>query len=211
MCEKGARRSVIGPKPRPEPLSQRREEGSQVGGQPESQQATAARNFVELTPEKLAAAEIHLTTVERAPLQPTRPVPAEVEYDLEKRVPVNAPVEGVVLQVLVDPAQEVHKGQPLAMLSCPEIGVARDLVEKRKADLKLAGREEKRAIEVHRHVDELLVLLTQKPTLPEVDKALKERMLGEYREKIIGDYSKLLLAQEILDASATLEAVTSVP
>jgi membrane fusion protein, heavy metal efflux system len=178
---------------------------SQVGEQLEPQGTTAAPNFVELTPQKLAAAEIHVTSVEWAELQPTRAVPAEIEYDLEKRVPVNAPVEGVVLKVLVDPAQEVHKGQPLAMLSCPEIGVARDLVEKRRADLELARREEKRAIEVHRHVDELLALLNQKPTLPAVDKALKERMLGEYREKIIGDYSKLLLAQEILDASATLE------
>ena len=54
---------------------------------------------VTLTPEKETAAEIHLTAVERAQLTPTRAVPAEIEYDLEKRVPVNAPVEGVVLQI----------------------------------------------------------------------------------------------------------------
>jgi cobalt-zinc-cadmium efflux system membrane fusion protein len=178
---------------------------SQVGGQPEGQEATAAPNFVELTPEKLAAAEIHLAAVERTQLQPTRPVPAEIEYDLEKRVPMNAPVEGVVLKVLVDPAQEVHKGQPLAILSCPEIGVARDLVEKRRADLKLAQREEQRAIDVSKHVDELLALLTQKPKLPAVESALDKRMLGEYREKIIGEYSKQLLAEHIFEASKSLE------
>src|SRR5262249_40286974 len=121
---------------------------SQVGGQAEGQEATEAPNSVKLTPEKLVAAEIHLTEVERTPMQATRAVPAEIEYDLEKRVPVNAPVEGVVLKVLVDPAQDVHKGQPLAVLSCPEIGVARDLVEKRRADLELARREERRAIDV---------------------------------------------------------------
>ncbi len=178
---------------------------SQVGNQPESRQPTAMPNIVELTPEKLAAAELHTTTVKMQPVQPTRAVPGEIEYHKEKRVPVNAPVEGVVLQVLIEPAQEVHQGQPLAILSCPEIGVARDLVEKRRADLALTRREEQRAIDVARHVDELLVLLAQKPKLPDVDVALKERMLGEYREKIIGDYSKLLLAEHVLEASAALE------
>jgi cobalt-zinc-cadmium efflux system membrane fusion protein len=178
---------------------------SQVGGQPEEQQATPGPNFVQLTPEKQAAAEIHLTAVERAQLRPTRAVPAEIEYDLEKRVPVNAPVEGVVLNVLVDPAQEVNKGQQLAVLSCPEIGVARDLVEKRRADWDLAKREEQRAIDVSKHVDELLALLMQKPKLSEVETALDKRMLGEYREKIIGEYSKLLLAEHVLAASAPLE------
>ena len=33
-------------------------------------------------------------------MQPTRAVPAEVEYDLEKRVPLNAPVDGVVCDVV---------------------------------------------------------------------------------------------------------------
>jgi len=178
---------------------------SQVSGQAEGQEATEAPNSVKLTPEKLVAAEIHLTEVERTPMQPTRAVPAEIEYDLEKRVPVNAPVEGVVLKVLVDPAQDVHKGQPLAVLSCPEIGVARDLVEKRRADLELARREERRAIDVSSHVDELLALLTQKPKLSDVEAALDKRMLGEYREKIIGEYSKLLLAEHFVEASKTLE------
>jgi len=178
---------------------------SQVGGQPEAQEASAAPNSVKLTPEKLASAEIHLTTVARTSVQPTRPVPAEIEYDLEKRVPVNAPVEGVVLKVLIDPAQEVHKGQPLAVLSCPEIGVARDLVEKRRADLEQARREETRAIDVSKHVDELLGLLMQKPKLSEVETALDRRMLGEYREKIIGEYSRLLLAEHVVEASRTLE------
>src|SRR5947207_9232252 len=66
-------------------------------------------------------------------------------------------------------------------------------------------REETRAIDVSKHVDELLAILMQKPKLPEVESALDRRMLGEYREKIIGEYSKLLLAEHIVEASKTLE------
>jgi cobalt-zinc-cadmium efflux system membrane fusion protein len=178
---------------------------SQVAEKSDGREPTAAPNDIELTAEKLAAAGLHFTTVEKRLLSKTRDVPGEITYDQSRRVPVNAPVEGLVLQVLVEPAQEVQKGQPLAILSCPEIGVARDLVEKRRADLTLARREEKRAVDVARHVDELLDLLQQKPKLPEVDKALKERMLGEYREKIIGEYSRLLFAEHVSESSMTLE------
>src|SRR5207253_3174010 len=62
---------------------------SQIGEQSDAHAATAAPNIVELTPEKLLAAELHLTTVETSSVLPTRAVPAEIEYDREKRVPVN--------------------------------------------------------------------------------------------------------------------------
>jgi len=178
---------------------------SQVAEKSDGRESTAAPNVVELTAEKLAAAGLHTTTVDRRLLSKTRDVPGEITYDQSRRVPLNAPVDGLVLQVLVEPAQEVQKGRPLAVLSCPEIGIARDLVEKRRADLALARREEKRAVDVARHVDELLDLLQQKPKLPDVDKALKERMLGEYREKIIGEYSRLLFAEHVSESSMSLE------
>src|SRR5262245_16104126 len=178
---------------------------SQVGAEGESSQPTNTPNVIELTPEKIAAADLHIATVETQSVQPTRAVPGEIEYHKEKRLPVNTPADGVVLQVLVDPAQEVRQGQPLAVLSCPEIGVARDLVEKRRADLALARREEQRAIDVARHVDELLALLAQKPKLTQVEAALDNRMLGEYREKIIGEYSRLLFAEHVSEASTALE------
>lgn len=171
----------------------------------ESPAAAAVPNTVTLTPEKLDAAKLHRTRVERQPIAPKRDVPGEINYDESRRVPQHAPVDGVVLEVLVEPAQLLTKGQPLAILSCPEIGMARDAVEKRKADLTLARRDEQRASDVARHVDELLALLQQKPKLPEVENALQDRMLGEYREKIIGAYSQLMFAERVSEASSALE------
>src|SRR5262245_24465683 len=68
---------------------------------------TASPTVVELTPEKAVAAGIKTTMVRRAQLQPMQPVPGEVIYDAAKRVPVSAPLACVVLEVLVNPAQEV--------------------------------------------------------------------------------------------------------
>jgi RND family efflux transporter MFP subunit len=178
---------------------------SQVAEQSDTREPTAAPNVVELTPEKLTVAGLHLTAVERRLLSKTKDVPAEITYDESRRVPLHAPVDGVVMQVLVDPAQAVHKGQPLALLSCPEIGVARDLVQKRKSDLGLARREENRSADIAAHVEELLVQLRQKPKQADVDAAFTDRTLGKYREEIIGTYSQLLFAERVLQASLSLE------
>src|SRR5205085_11954058 len=75
---------------------------SQVGEQTDAQQTTAAPSVVELTPEKIAAADLHTTTVKREPVQPTRAVPGEIKYDAAKRVPINSQVNGIVMEVLVE-------------------------------------------------------------------------------------------------------------
>jgi RND family efflux transporter MFP subunit len=178
---------------------------SEVAGKATIEQPAAAQAVLELPPEKFAAAEIHTTHVARESVQAMRAVPGEIKYDAAKRVPVNAPVVGVVLEVLVEPAQDVQKNQPLAILSSPEVGLARDEVLKREAELALARREEDRAVQVARNVDDLLGLLQQRPKLTEVETALDKRMLGDYREKIVGAYSKLLLAERVSDASSALE------
>ena len=86
------------------------------------------------------------------------------------------------------------------------MGRARDQVQRCEADLALARREEQRATEVARNVDELLALLQKKPKLPYVEDALVNRTLGDYREKIVGAYSKLLLAERISEASSALQS-----
>src|SRR5262245_21786159 len=61
---------------------------SQVGDNSEAPPPTAAPNVVELTPEKLTNADLHLAEVQPRAVQPTRPVPGEIAYDQERRVPV---------------------------------------------------------------------------------------------------------------------------
>lgn len=159
---------------------------------------------IELTPEKFAAANIELAPVVRRPIFATRMVPGEVTYDAAKRVPVLAPVAGVVLQVLVEPAQEVGAGSPLAVLSSPEVGLARNEVLYREAELALARREQERAEAVAENVERLLALLNQRPPLPVVEKSLEGHTLGDYREKILSAYSKLLLWERATQATDAL-------
>lgn len=166
------------------------------------------QTVIELAPEKLAAADLHIGQVKTRSIQSTRTVPATIAYDAAKRLPVNAPVACVVVKVLVEPGQTVAVHQPLAELSSREVGEARDEVLQRDAELALARREEARADLVARNVTDLLGMLAARPKLSEVEAALDQRTLGEYRESIVAAYSKLLLAELVLGESAQLESGT---
>lgn len=171
---------------------------SQVASQRGAEEPQAAPTTVGLTPEKLAAADVQVSVVRRQSMQPTREVPGELTYDEAKRVPINAPVAGVVLEVLAEPGQQVAKDQPLAVLSSRQIGEARDEVEKRHADLELARREEERLTRIAANVDDLLQLLDTRPKPEAVEAALGEKSLGDYRKTILSAYSALVLAEQRL-------------
>jgi cobalt-zinc-cadmium efflux system membrane fusion protein len=170
-----------------------------------AQQATT----VELPLEKLAAANLHLAVAEVRDIQPTHAVPAAITYDAARRVPVNAPVAGVVLKVLVEPGQQISTNQPLAVFSSPEVGLARDEALRRQADLELARKQQAFSDEIASNVARLLELLEQRPKPDELEKAFAGRPLGEYREKIMAAHSKLVLAEMRQRSSSGLEDALS--
>jgi cobalt-zinc-cadmium efflux system membrane fusion protein len=171
-----------------------------------AEEPAALRTSVQLPPEKLAASDLTTALVQLQPIQPMRTVPGSITYDAAKRLPVNSPVAGVVGKVFVEPADEVTVNQPLAELSSPEVGLARDEVQKREADLELARHEEGRLARIAENVEALLALLQKKPTVAALESALEERSLGDYREKIVGAYSKLALAERIEKDTSSLGA-----
>ena len=72
--------------------------------------------------EKLKAAQLHSTEVNRQSVQAWAPVPGKIDYRSTRRVDIKAPVDSVVQQVLVKPRIRVNSGSRLALLDSPEIG-----------------------------------------------------------------------------------------
>lgn len=171
----------------------------------EAAPAPAVATTLQLPPEKLAAAQLHIAAAEVREVQPTRTVPATITYDAALRLPVNAPVASVVLKVLVEPGQDVSANQPLAVLSSPEVGLARDEVLRRQADLALARKQQTFSDETAANVARLLDLLQQRPKPDELEKSLAGLSLGDYREKIMAPYSKLVLAELRLKGTSDLQ------
>ena len=182
-------------------------EGSQVAAESAAEPAVAPTS-VQLTEEKLAAAGLHVALAASEPIQATRAVPGTITYDATRRVPVSAPVSGVVTKVLVEPGQQVSEHQPLAEISSPEVGLARDEVLRHQADLELAKKQLTFSEQIAANVESLLALLKQKPKLEELEASLAALTLGEYREKVVAAYSKLVLAERTLALSGTLEKGT---
>jgi cobalt-zinc-cadmium efflux system membrane fusion protein len=137
-------------------------------------------------------------------LQPIATVPGEITYDATRRLPVAAPVSGIVADVLVEPGQPIAAGQPLAVLSSAEVGMARDNVLARQAEVALAQKEQAWADQVATNVNSLVATLSQRPKLAELERDLDQQMLGEYRETVLGAYSKLVLAEQLLGSVDSL-------
>lgn len=158
--------------------------------------ATAVPAVVQL-PEGAARDAIGLATVASRSLRPRLTVPGRLDYDAGSRVDYESPVEGIVSRICVAPRQRVAKGDSLAEISSPEVGMARDDVAKREADRDIARRDAQWSSTIADNVESLLTVLAEHPPLDEVERRFEGRTLGDYREKIMAAYSRLLLVEKV--------------
>jgi len=174
--------------------------------QEEAQSAPAAeaRTSCTLTPEKMRDAGLHETMAEIRTIREERTVPGSITYDQSSHLEVTAPVDCVAIQVLAEPGKVVEEGTPLVILSSPTIGLARDEVLQHEAELALAQKTRAWAEEIATNTQGLLAQLKQRPMLPELEKELEGKKLGDYREKIVGAYSKLILAELAIESAESL-------
>lgn len=165
---------------------------------------------IHLSPEKRQAANLEIAKAQVLPLREARTVPGTITYDEAKHLELITPVDCVVREVLVEPGTTVTLGQPLVVLFSAEVGLARDEVLKREADLAVAKREQQRASDIAGGVSELLTILATKPKLPDLEKEIVDKLLGDYREKLVVGYSKLLLAQSAAEGTEGLTNIGAI-
>ena len=113
---------------------------------------------VTLTAEKLMAAGHQDQDGEAQPFQLHQSVPGTIIYDATRKVELRAMVDCVVKQTLVQPAQFVEQGQPLVILSGPEVGAARNKVSQCKSNYELVRKEYEWTLDTHTNMQNLLEL-----------------------------------------------------
>jgi RND family efflux transporter MFP subunit len=141
--------------------------------------------------------EIGLAAVETRRLREHLTVPGRLDYDARYRLDYASPVDGIVAQVFVKVRQHVARGDSLAEVSSPDIGMARDEVRKRQDELAIVQKEAGWANEIGDNVAALLDSLSNKPPLETIERQFQNRVLGSYREKILGAYSRLLFVEKV--------------
>ncbi len=170
----------------------------------EAAPAAGPEDVVSLPPATLAA-EITAVTVERVPLRDHVTVPGRIDYDARRQIDYAAPVDGILSQILVRVRQRVKAGDPLAELSSRDVGMARNDVRKCMADLEIAAKAADWAATIQRNVERMLGDLDSHPPLDEVEKKFGKELLGNYRDRLLGSYSKLLQAEKVRASTSSLE------
>lgn len=166
--------------------------------------ATGPATVVTLAPAALAAADIRTEPVELRKLRDRLTVPGRLDYDARHRVDYAAPVDGVISNVFVQVRQRVSKGEALAEISSPDVGLARDEVRRREDDRAIEKKAAEWATTIGDNVALLLDALASHPPLADIERQFKDRVLGSYREKILGAYSKLLLVEKVAAGTRAL-------
>lgn len=144
-----------------------------------------------------AAARITLVAAERRRLRDHLTVPGRLDYDARYRLDYESPVDGIVSRVFVKVRQHVAKGESLAEVSSPAVGTARDDVRKREDDRQIERKAAEWEATIATNVAALLAALESHPPLAEIEAQFKDRVLGNYRETILGAYSRLLYVEKV--------------
>jgi len=155
------------------------------------------RDTVQLPAEAAARGEIVLASVDSRRLREHLTVPGRLDYNARQRLDYTSPVNGIVSRMYVQVRQRVAKGDSLAEVSSPEVGMARDDLRKREADREIARKGTDWAVAIAENVQSLLGALDGRPPLAAVEKEFDGRLLGTYREKILGAYSRLVYVEKV--------------
>ncbi|WP_442510987.1 efflux RND transporter periplasmic adaptor subunit [Novipirellula sp. SH528] len=156
---------------------------------------------VKLPPSKLASAAIQVETVERRALQATCTLPGRLDYDQNRHVSIHSACEGILTEILVQPGNEVTRGQVVARISSPEVGQARSEVQSRLASLQLALNEQKRNSEICSGVEELVALIRAGESPENLATGLATETLGDYGRTLIEAYARKRSAIAIANGS----------
>ncbi len=159
--------------------------------------AGSNEQFVTLSPAAETTAGISLVTADRRVLGDRVTVPGRLDYDARHRVDYASPVDGIVTAVHVQARDAIPAAAPLAEISSPTVGLARDEVQRGLDDRTIAARALDWATTIATNVDALLKRLAAQPTPETIQEEFAAKPLGGYREKLLGGYSRMVLAQRI--------------
>jgi cobalt-zinc-cadmium efflux system membrane fusion protein len=160
--------------------------------------AGAEPTRVRLTDLKRTAAGIQVAPAARRDFQRMHLVAGRLQYDDTRHVEIKAAADGTIQEFLVKPGDRVVRGQTLAVLSCPAVGLVRADVFQRQAELELAERELAWRRETNRNLQELVGEVERRRAVDEIEKQFRGRPLGGFRESLLAAYARFQLAETLL-------------
>lgn len=127
--------------------------------------------------------------------------PARVALNDEKTAHLAAPVAGIVREVNVRVGSRVRAGDVLAIVEAPAAGVAR--LELARAQISADAEAERLewATETAANVESLVAALRADPEPAAVETRFAGKLLGDWRDKLLGAYSERRRARAALESA----------
>jgi membrane fusion protein, heavy metal efflux system len=160
--------------------------------------------IVALDEQKLASLELRVEPAGLHPLQVLHIVPGRLRYDDTHHVDIRAAASGILIQVRVTPGDHVSKGQALAVLSSPEIGIARTEVHHGHENWELAVKKRDWEREITASVAALIDGIKSRVAIGDLEKRFRGKTLGKGREVLMSAYSRFLLAEQLSSRAETV-------
>ncbi|MCA9134301.1 MAG: efflux RND transporter periplasmic adaptor subunit, partial [Planctomycetales bacterium] len=154
-----------------------------------------------LSPQKVDSSGVKVGAVHAVRWQATRTISGRLDYDRDRHVDVKSACDGILAEMLVHPGDRVSAGQVVAVISSPEVGMARAEVRSRldALDLAVAGQQWHGAI--CQGVASLSEMIEAGRSPDEIRRSLQDDSLGAYREKLVSAYTHALLSRRVAENS----------
>jgi cobalt-zinc-cadmium efflux system membrane fusion protein len=154
--------------------------------------------------EKLSSLDIRVAPAGRHLMQDIHVVPGRIQYDDAWHVDIRAAANGILVQVRVMPSDRVTAGQVLAVVSSPEVGLARTEVHHARESWELASNKQHWVEETSKNVSTLVEELQSRAPMNDIEKRFREKTLGKQREGLLSAYSRYLLAENLAKSADTI-------
>ncbi len=166
---------------------------------PKDQEETAEVETKEviLTEEKWARLRPTIAVVERRDWRSSVTLPGRLDYNLDRRVAIKSPVEGILLSIDFHPGERVKKGQVVATLSSPEVGRIRAEIKQRYSAVELANAKLQWHSKIGSGVTAIVGLIESAVDPNKLEEQLGENSLGDYREALTTAYARYSLARKM--------------
>jgi RND family efflux transporter MFP subunit len=163
-------------------------------------ESPSASGVVPLPKDKWAAAGIRCEPAGYGPLADRAWRTGSVQFDHDRVAHLACPVEGLVRETRADHGRQVKAGDVLALIDSREVGQAKlDLTRTRLA-LESAQVHAEWTKAVTANAEELWKDLAAEKPVAEIEKRFKDRPLGEWREKLVVPYAKVIQFKAVYEA-----------
>ena len=150
----------------------------------------AASNEVTMSREQQAKQKIELGVSVKQPFVNHWWRTGRIALNDDRLAHISPPAEGIIREVPVRLGQTVAAGDVLAVLDCRELGFLKMELVKARSAFATERDSSKRIQSITSNATELLRLLTADTPLPEIEKKLADKPIGEWRSQLLGAYTK---------------------